>query len=271
MEEHGKFASLRGYADSSEIGLYICMNGAVVLCPYCGHDLKVVPSRRKKCPSCTELVYVKSTPDCREKRLMTEAQATHAELLWVSYREREEALATLQAVGIDEGELEIVRKSGVGSDADAVVAILNRLAESDADLHLRKMAFYFLASAAEKNNQPSSAYRVRAIECELLGYSKSGITLVRVSKPGPWAPATEMAHLYEQGIDTHTIAKMTGFSVPTVERNLQTRGEDPRTGPHCERNSDRVFSIEQATREMPLPCGDKCICSWCPISPWDLK
>ena len=202
---------------------------------------------------------------------MTEAQATEAERLWASYREREEALESLRAVGVDEGELDATRERGVNSNADVVVAILNRVAESAPDLHRRKMAFHFLAIAAERRNQPSSEYRARAIKCELLQYKESGVTLVTISKPRPWAPAAQMLQLHEQGYDTGTIARTTGYSIPTVERNITTRGEDPRAGPQCERYSDRFFSIEEALLEMPLPCGDKCVCSWHPVLPSDLR
>lgn len=88
---------------------------------------------------------------------------------------------------------------------------------------------------------------------------------VKISKPKPWPPAAEMVQLYEAGMGTKTIAKKTGYSLPTVERNLKTRGEDPRTGPQCDKYSGKVFSVDEALKEMPLPCGPKCICDWRPI------
>ena len=247
------------------------MSDPAVLCPYCGHDLKVLPQRRRKCPSCKQLFYVKSTPDRREKRLMTEAEALEAEQLWASYRERQEALAALHAVGIDEGELEVARNRGAKSDSDAVLSILTRLAESAPNLHTRKMAFHFLAVAAERRNQPALEYWTNAIKCELLRYKESGIALVKVSKPKPWAPAAEMVRLHEDGLDVDAIARITGYSVPTVERNIRTRGEDRRAGPHCERYAKRIFFIQEALDEMPLPCGEECVCMWHPILPSDLE
>ncbi len=202
---------------------------------------------------------------------MTEAQAVEAEQLWASYHERQEAMTTLQALGIDESELELARERGARSDRDAVVSILSRVAESAEQLHTRKMAFGFLAIAAEQDNQPSREYRANAVKCELLRYKQSGIAMVKVSKPRPWAPAARMIQLHEDGVDIGAISRITGYSVPTVERNLRTRGEDPRTGPQCERYSEKVFSIEEALAEMPLPCGEKCVCSWYPILPSDLQ
>lgn len=88
---------------------------------------------------------------------------------------------------------------------------------------------------------------------------------IEISKPKPWPPVAEMLQLHEAGVDVKAIAKKTGYSVPTVERNLKSRGEDPRTGPQCEKYSGKVFSVEEALKAMPLPCGPKCICSWRPI------
>lgn len=88
---------------------------------------------------------------------------------------------------------------------------------------------------------------------------------VEISKPKPWPPAAEMVQLHESGVDVKTIAKKTGYSVPTVERNLKTRGEDPRTGPQCKKYSGKVFPVDEALKEMPLPCGPECVCGWRPI------
>ena len=94
---------------------------------------------------------------------------------------------------------------------------------------------------------------------------------VEISKPKPWPPAAMMVQLHDEGVDIKAITKKTGYSVPTVERNLKTRGEDPRTGPQCDKYSGRTFSVDEALREMPLPCGPKCICSWRPIFRSDLE
>lgn len=94
---------------------------------------------------------------------------------------------------------------------------------------------------------------------------------VQVSKPKSWPPAAKMVQLHEAGIGIKAIAKKTGYSVPTVERNLKTRGEDPRAGPQCDKYSGRVFSVDEALKQMPLPCGPKCICSWRPILRSDVE
>lgn len=65
-------------------------------CPSCGSALPKMPTRKTKCKTCGQFMYVKSTPDNREKRLMTEAEAEAAERLWAAHyeRQRAEQLAT---------------------------------------------------------------------------------------------------------------------------------------------------------------------------------
>ncbi len=94
---------------------------------------------------------------------------------------------------------------------------------------------------------------------------KGIISGVIISKPAPWKHASTIIELKESGLELKAIAKKTGFSIPTVKRAIETKGEDPRTGPQCEKYADRVFSIAEAIREMPLPCGDNCICMWMPV------
>jgi len=147
---------------------------------------------------------------------MTEAQAIEAERLWVSDRERQRVLATLRAVGVDESELEAARGFAATSEADAVKAILIRVAHTAPELQRRKLAFHSLAVAAERRNERSSDYWAQAIKCELLRLKECGVGFVTVSKPRPWAPAAQMVQLHEQGHDTDAIARITGYSVPTV-------------------------------------------------------
>ena len=51
-------------------------------CPYCNAPLTKMPQRKAKCAACRRPIYVKSTPDDRTKRLMTEGQAQAAEAAW---------------------------------------------------------------------------------------------------------------------------------------------------------------------------------------------
>lgn len=92
---------------------------------------------------------------------------------------------------------------------------------------------------------------------------------VLITKPQPWQPAVEIVALHNAGMDVQSIAKKTGYSVPSVRRALETRGMDSRVGPQCDRWAGREFTIDEALAEMPLPCGPSCICSYHPIFKWE--
>src|SRR4030067_2642770 len=67
---------------------------------------RVMPHRKKKCPSCEQHIYIKSTPDNRTKRIMTEAQATDAEEQWHLYNLRQKSLSSLFPFGLTERDIE---------------------------------------------------------------------------------------------------------------------------------------------------------------------
>jgi uncharacterized Zn finger protein (UPF0148 family) len=205
-------------------------------CPYCGADLKVRPQRKKKCPACKRPIYVKSTPEDREKRLMTEVQAEDAERRWSAYHERQKSISVLQTVGLAESDLERERAQGRATDSEAVVAILIRVAATAKKLHERKMAYYQLASYAEKEGRPFHEFLTEAVRCELLIYKQTPVvTTVEILTAGPANACAE-----------------------------------------CDAQRGKVFSIDEALRTMPLPCprctrtllGARpgfCRCTWLPV------
>ncbi len=154
-------------------------------CPYCGHDLKVMPQRKKKCPSCARPIYIKSTPDNREKRLMTEAQAAEAEKQWSYYHQRQRFLILLQPFGLGDRDIENEKARGVEKDIEAVSSILARVAVSTKDLNERKMAFYELALLAEEKGKPFHDFLVEAARSELLRYKQHGVAKVEILTSGP--------------------------------------------------------------------------------------
>lgn len=58
-----------------------------VKCPNCGNGLDKTPSRKTRCKTCGQFIYVKYTPDNRVRRLMTEAEAIEAEAAWKSHHD----------------------------------------------------------------------------------------------------------------------------------------------------------------------------------------
>ena len=113
-----------------------------------------------------------------------------------------------------------------------------------------------------------SDYKQRWVE--KLARLRKGLELgvvvgVEISKPKPWPPAARILELHSEGLEVGSIAKKVGYSKYTVERAIKTRGEDPRTGEQCSRYAGRIFSVEEALKKMPLPCGPECVCDWRPI------
>jgi len=163
----------------------------VVVCPYCGEGLRVPPQRKKKCPFCKRPIYVKSTPEIRDKRLMTEAQAEEAEKLWNAYHLRQESIATLLSVGLDEKDLQQERALGAGTDSEAVVALLRRFAAATEKLHLRSSAFRHLAIYADKEGEPFYDLLAEAARSQVLRLKESRVTKVEILTGGPDSSCAE--------------------------------------------------------------------------------
>lgn len=167
---------------------------------------------------------------------MTEVQAEEAEKCWTTYHERQKSISVLQSVGLAESDLERERKQGAKTDSEAVVSILTRVATTAEKLHERKMAFYQLASYAEKGGEPFRHFLEEAIRCDLLIYKQTPlVTKVEITTAGPGNACAE-----------------------------------------CEAQRGKIFSVDEALRTMPLPCakctrtllGTRqgfCRCAWLPV------
>lgn len=62
----------------------VCKDSGAIACPSCRAKLEKMPQRKTKCKACGEYIFVKSTPDNRENRLMTQSQADAAERAWAN-------------------------------------------------------------------------------------------------------------------------------------------------------------------------------------------
>lgn len=161
------------------------------LCPYCGYDLKAMPQRKKKCPSCHKPIYVKSTPDKRNKRIMTEAQAMAAEKEWDLHNTRQRSLSVLFSFGLTERDIEKERGLGAVDDTEAVISLVTRIERETDDLHKRKMALLLLAAYAEEDGKPFYEYLVFANLCQLLRYKQGQVKKVEILTAGPGNSCTE--------------------------------------------------------------------------------
>lgn len=73
---------------------------AAARCPSCSATLPKMPSRKTKCKSCGEFMFVKSTPGDRTKRLMTAPQADAAEKEWAVWSHEQEVAKSIRDYGV---------------------------------------------------------------------------------------------------------------------------------------------------------------------------
>lgn len=71
------------------------------VCPNCSAQLAKMPTRKTKCRACGQPVFLKSTPENREKVLMTEAQAAAAEAAWSKHYFVNRAAEQWQLLGVN--------------------------------------------------------------------------------------------------------------------------------------------------------------------------
>ncbi len=117
---------------------------ATATCPYCAAELEKVPQRKSKCPICGQPIYVKATPEDRQKRLMTESQAADAEARWERRSIIQHALGIASSLGFDAKSVE----RDLAAAADVSKAIENLCldaATNGKDRYVRRLACFQLA------------------------------------------------------------------------------------------------------------------------------
>lgn len=191
------------------------------ICPYCGYDLKIMPQRKKKCPSCAQPIYCKYTPDNHTKRLMTKKQADEAEEQWDLHCLRQSSINTLSLFGLGEPEIKKERAMGAKNDDEATFSILSRITILKTnDLNDLKIAYLILASLAAKTGKPFRPFKLAAHHCELLRYK----------------------------------------STNGVVKNVKILTSDNKDiCIECQNNKGKIYTIDDAIKLTPLPCP-KCTC-----------
>jgi hypothetical protein len=192
----------------------------MIPCPYCGHDLGAMPQRKKKCPSCAQPIYIKSTPGSRTKRLMTEVQALDAEEQWQQYNLRQKTISFLFPFGITEKDIEKEITLGARSDSEAAISLLTRIKNETQDLHKRKMAFSLLALYAEEEGRPFHNFLAEAARCELLRYKEQRVRKVEILTAGPGNACAECAAHAGKTYDIDDALRLMPLPCPTCTRTI---------------------------------------------------
>jgi hypothetical protein len=129
------------------------------------------------------MIFVKSTPDNRVKRPMTEANADEADKLWAAYNVRQEYLRILYPFGLDARHIE--ERIALGhSEASAIRFLLSSVAEKSPDLHKRQMAYSRLAILADRERQPFQELLTRRTLWQLLHLKRSSVKRVSILTGG---------------------------------------------------------------------------------------
>ena len=192
------------------------------VCPYCGTTLQKRPERKKKCPSCSNFIFVKTLPTSREKVLVTESQAEEIEKQWSALYERKKWLETFSSHGLSEADYE-KEKSRLSAelgreakDREVAWALFSKLLRSTTNLHSLKMINYEMALFVEEESGDFRPFLEKAAEMELLNYRQSGVV--------------KKVQILSAGIGNSCEA--------------------------CRKQDGKVFTIEEALRLMPIPYKD---------------
>lgn len=142
-------------------------------CPNCGTVLAKLPTRKTKCASCGQFMFVKYTPTDPVKRLVTAARAAQIEQEWA---ERD------ATCGAQQRRDEITKSLGLALAATdaALREALESCALSAPRRHERKMAAHYLARMADCHAEKRE-WAARMFDETLLSIQESGFSAVKIA------------------------------------------------------------------------------------------
>lgn len=190
------------------------------MCPYCGVQLAKTPQRKTSCPYCGSPIFVKSTPENRERRLMTQAQAEEAEGAWELRAALKDAENVLAVVGRGDrhGELQ------GAIDADEVrrelTVMVAEVAASAAPAQMRKMAHLHLAATLARRGDENFCVHLRqAAHCELERIADTGLNVDLVDIM-PGSDATVCLATARRSVPLHVARRESPIPNPDCPRGF---------------------------------------------------
>lgn len=143
-------------------------------CPYCDVALKKVPQRKARCPGCGQYIFVKSTPDNRSKRLMTEAEAAAAEEAWTQHHEDQQVWQFLRGLNLPLNAVELAKARAGNDQRAAALAVAG-------DLALRGDRDAVLICIQLSTREPErTAWRKLLHEMDLAKLKRQGVRMVQL-------------------------------------------------------------------------------------------
>jgi len=223
MEQPGSHSVNKGITETSPLqtGLSISSSetkGAPV-CPYCSHELSAMPLRRTECPSCNKIIFVWYSTTQNMKKLVTEDEALRIEKEVSEHIERYEFLNKQDTLEKSEDEVKMIQ---------------TRLKEEDPDATLDDAYMFLLDKKIKETRNDGEKSRLFYLKALMLDNTgKDFISELSDSKK------FELLNLKK-----HDFVRK--VQIITNPDSCQT----------CKTHSDKVMSIEDALKEMPLPHKD---------------
>lgn len=148
------------------------------VCPYCSQVLETRPKRKKKCPSCGNYIYVRTTQRIFPSTLLTSEDADVAD-----------HFRMVECLGLEERDFtktrdDLAKRFGVPpSGGDVLWALSNRLAVQlmkGQDLGALNLLYFDMALFAQKQGEDVVTFRQQAARTELLRHKQGGIKRVEI-------------------------------------------------------------------------------------------
>jgi hypothetical protein len=189
-----------------------------VTCPYCNVALDKMPGRKKKCPSCSNVIYVRTSPKTNKKILIKENEKEKIDQEWKinGWIKRLETEFGITETTYENHKKLLTKRFGFeAKDNDIIWSIFNELiAKNIRDIQTLGSIYWVMSQFLNDEKRDFLDTRQLAYKMELMNYKNSGV----VKK------------------------------VDIMPCNIACEA--------CKKQANVVFTIEEALKQMPLPCKD---------------
>jgi hypothetical protein len=197
--------------------------GAV--CPYCKQNLSKRPKRKTKCPHCGEYVFVRTSPSGNgSKVLVTDDEAEQIDLEWQRIHSRKKWMQSLAQYGISDADFDRHKKS-----------LGERFRQEPRDSDVVWSLFHEALDASMKSGDLREL-KMLYFEMALFAYEEG----------------RDFFHLLEQSRKMELTEFKKGGYVEKV--SIITAGDASCEA--CQKLAGRVFTVDEALEQMPIPCED---------------
>ena len=151
-------------------------NEPPVACPYCHKTLAKMPKAKKKCPECGQIMYIKSLPTDRKKRLIREEQLADIEEQWAHYYRSKKVQEYMRMNNISTSRYDQIYESlklkhgAEPSDKDVIIELIELSSmehSNNYDMGLFRNDIFYKGQMFESFGDKNSALAMLHEECYL--------------------------------------------------------------------------------------------------------